>query len=113
MPDCEPWPNVSFARCKRPSAQTRLKGMRAERAQRSSAPSFLPYHKGRTTPYRPFAFPPPLYSGGRARGSRSLVPVAVGEVTNGPPASGATALNATSGISLGFPSNGKSFRNGK
>jgi hypothetical protein len=53
------------------------------------------------------------YSGGRARGSRSLVPESVGAVTNGPPASGATALNATSGISLGFPSNGKSFRNGK
>jgi hypothetical protein len=56
------------------------------------------------------AFP---YSGGCARGSRSLVPVVVGAVTNGPPARGATSLNATSGILLGLPSNGKSLRKGK
>ena len=42
------------------------------------------------------------------------VPVAVlGVVTNGPPSRGAAEENATSGISLGKPSTGNSFRRGK
>ena len=52
-------------------------------------------------------------SGGRARGSRSLVVAVDGRVTNGPPSSGADLVKATSGISLGRPSNGNSLRNGK
>jgi hypothetical protein len=54
-----------------------------------------------------------FYSAGWARGSRSLVPPGLGEVTNGPPARGALSLKATSGISLGLPSSGKSFLSGK
>jgi len=52
-------------------------------------------------------------SAGRARGSRSLEPAVLGIVTKGPPSSGVTLVNATSGISLGKPASGKSFRNGK
>src|SRR5437016_6176764 len=52
-------------------------------------------------------------SGRRARGSRSFVVAVEGTVTNGPPSIGAAWENATSGISLGLPSNGKSFRKGK
>src|SRR5215475_6850540 len=52
-------------------------------------------------------------SGGLARGSRSLVVAVLGRVTKGPPSSGADLVKATSGISLGRPSNGNSFRNGK
>src|SRR5437868_2210205 len=52
-------------------------------------------------------------SGGRARGSRSLAVAVLGRVTNGPPSSDAALLKATSGISLGSPSNGNSFRSGK
>lgn len=51
--------------------------------------------------------------GRRARGSRSFVVAVLGEVTNGPPSSGALSENATSGISLGKPSSGNSFRSGK
>src|SRR5205814_10342849 len=49
----------------------------------------------------------------RARGSRSLVVAVLGEVTNGPPSRGAAEENAMSGMSLGKPSNGNSFRSGK
>src|SRR5436309_1241824 len=52
-------------------------------------------------------------SGGRARGSRSLEPAVLGTVTKGPPSRGVTLVKATSGISLGSPSSGKSFRSGK
>ena len=52
-------------------------------------------------------------SGGRARGSRSLAVAVLGRVTNGPPSSDAALVKATSGISLGRPSNGNSLRNGK
>jgi len=52
-------------------------------------------------------------SGGRARGSRSLALAVLGTVTNGPPSIGVTFVKATSGISLGSPSSGNSFRNGK
>ena len=34
-------------------------------------------------------------------------------MTNGPPSSGVTLVKATSGISLGNPASGKSFRKGK
>ena len=37
----------------------------------------------------------------------------LGEVTKGPPSSGAADVNATSGMSLGKPSSGNSFRSGK
>jgi hypothetical protein len=60
--------------------------------------------------------PKPCYIcpiGRRARGSRSFVVAVLGEVTNGPPSSGALSENATSGISLGKPSSGNSFRSGK
>ena len=49
----------------------------------------------------------------RARGSRSFVVAVLGDVTNGPPSSGAAEENATSGMSLGNPSKGNSFRSGK
>jgi hypothetical protein len=52
-------------------------------------------------------------SGRRARGSRSFVVAVLGAVTNGPPSSGALSENATSGILLGKPSSGNSFRRGK
>src|SRR5256886_6067746 len=52
-------------------------------------------------------------SGGLARGSRSLAVAVLGWVTNGPPSIGVALVNATSGISLGRPSNGNSFRKGK
>ena len=50
-------------------------------------------------------------SAGRARGSRSCEKGA-GLVTNGPPSSGALAVKAISGISVGKPSRGKSLRSG-
>ena len=46
-----------------------------------------------------------------ARGS-PVTRFAPGEVTKGPPSSGATPVNATSGISLGLPARGNSFRRG-
>ncbi|MEY5015999.1 MAG: hypothetical protein RIS92_2357 [Verrucomicrobiota bacterium] len=49
----------------------------------------------------------------RERGSRSLVVAVVGLVTKGPPSSGARFEKATSGMSLGRPARGKSFRKGK
>jgi len=52
-----------------------------------------------------------LSSAGRARGSRSWENGA-GLVTKGPPSSGAFAVKAISGISVGSPSKGKSFRKG-
>src|SRR5436309_5720712 len=52
-------------------------------------------------------------SGGRARGSRSFDVAVLGTVTNGPPSIGVTLVKAISGISLGNPSSGKSFRSGK
>lgn len=52
-------------------------------------------------------------SGGCARGSRSFAVAVLGLVTNGPPSIGVTFVKATSGISLGKPSSGNSFRNGK
>src|SRR6266576_2378037 len=55
----------------------------------------------------------PYNSGGCARGSRSFEPAVLGTVTNGPPSIGVALVKATSGISLGNPSRGKSFRNGK
>ena len=51
--------------------------------------------------------------GRRARGSRSFVVAVLGMVTNGPPSSGALSEKATSGMLLGNPSSGNSFRNGK
>src|SRR5207248_2742990 len=54
-----------------------------------------------------------LTSGRLARGSRSLAVAVDGCVTNGPPSIGAAEVNATSGISLGKPSSGKSFLSGK
>jgi hypothetical protein len=51
--------------------------------------------------------------GRRARGSRSFVVAVLGDVTNGPPSSGALSEKATSGMSLGKPSSGNSFRSGK
>ena len=53
-----------------------------------------------------------LYPIGFALGSRSDVPAVVGDVTNGPPSSGAVPVKATSGISLGLPARGNSFRSG-
>ena len=52
-------------------------------------------------------------AGSRARGSRSFVVAVLGSVTNGPPSSGALSENATSGMLLGNPSSGNSFRRGK
>ena len=52
-------------------------------------------------------------AGRRARGSRSFVVAVLGSVTNGPPSSGALSENATSGMLLGNPSSGNSFRSGK
>src|SRR5438270_8448292 len=52
-------------------------------------------------------------SGRRARGSRSFVVAVEGRVTKGPPSIGAAWENATSGISLGLPSSGKSLRKRK
>jgi len=52
-------------------------------------------------------------AGRRARGSRSFVVPVLGSVTNGPPSSGALSENATSGMLLGNPSSGNSFRSGK
>jgi hypothetical protein len=57
-----------------------------------------------------------LYCGSiglRARGSRSFVVAVLGDVTKGPPSSGALSEKATSGMLLGKPSNGNSFRSGK
>ena len=55
----------------------------------------------------------PYSSGLRARGSRSFVVALLGNVTKGPPSSGAVSEKATSGILLGNPSSGNSFRSGK
>src|SRR5207302_6306222 len=52
-------------------------------------------------------------SGTRTRGSRAIASLPPGRVTNGPPSIRACFLKPTSGISLAFPANGKSFRNGK
>ena len=61
-------------------------------------------------------FQPRCYCGSigrRARGSRSFAVAVLGSVTNGPPSSGALSENATSGMLLGNPSSGNSFRSGK
>ena len=52
-------------------------------------------------------------TGLRERGSRVTVSPTPALVTNGPSAIGAVLVNPTSGMSLGRPSRGKSFRSGK